>query len=368
LTVSRSLGENVHYQCAECARTHEVTLERVCCECGGVLDLRFDVPPPPVSFSGYGSGLIRYRDVLPIDAAMLERASLGLSRTPLLAMVDSTYVKCDFMSPSGSFKDRGAQMLTALALSLGARTVVLDSSGNAGAAMAAHCARVGLACTVVVPSSAPGQKLLQSRAYGATVIAVHGGRAAAADYARSLVSGPGVFYASHVENPFFVEGTSTWAYEVVEQLGDAPGEVMMSVGNGSLLLGAFRGFRYLYEHGRTSRMPRMTAVQARGWSPLTGDVDHGDALPLADGIAIAAPRRLAQIKGAVEATGGDVRVVDVDDITKATVELARRGLWVEPTSGAAWGAAIERGFREDESVVVSLGGAGFKSSAVSFGS
>lgn len=352
-------------RCAECGSDYEVALSRIDCDCGGVLDLLFETPAYRSDTIGREAGLARFGELIPVDTSLLRRVSLGLSTTPLLAMGGPLFVKCDFISPSGSFKDRGAQVLTALALSLDAQRVVLDSSGNAGAAMAAHCARIGLACSVVVPSDAPTAKLHQSRLYGARVIAVDGGRAAATATARSMVDRAGTFYASHVENPFFLEGTKTWAFEVVEQLGDAPGEVVMSVGNGSLFLGAYRGFRYLYERGRTSRIPRMTAVQVRGWAPLSGDVEHGDASPVADGIAVTSPRRLAQISSILQVTGGAVRVVGSEEIARGTRELATRGIWVEPTSGAAWASILDAGFDPGVGpVAVSLGGAGFKSSAV----
>jgi threonine synthase len=355
--------DNVKYQCALCGKDYDVVLDRISCDCDGVLDLVFDAPALPSSLADRGVGLSRYREALAIDLSSLDDASLGTQRTPLLEMDSSLYVKCDFISPSGSFKDRGAQVLAALALGLGATRVVVDSSGNAGAAMAAHCARVGISCVVVAPASAPAGKLHQSRAYGADVRTVEGARSAATTLALELVSEEGTFYASHVENPFFLEGTQTWAFELWEQLGDAPTEVVMSVGNGSLFLGAYRGFRYLHRHGMTSRIPRMVAVQAKGWSALTKDLSHGDSPPLADGIAITAPRRLAHILKTIEETGGEVRTVDDEEIRRSTNELARRGCWVEPTSGAAWAGARESRREAHETVVVSLGGAGFKASA-----
>ncbi len=357
------MHSDVNFVCSLCGSSYEVGLERITCDCGGVLDLAYESEGRE-----HGDerevGLARYAAQLPIGLDELRRASLGLANTPMLEMSEGVSVKCDYISPSGSFKDRGAQVLVALALSLGAERVVLDSSGNAGAAMAAHCARVGLSCTVVVPASAPVAKLSQSRAYGATVMAVEGDRAAATAAALTMANRPGTFYASHVENPFFLEGTKTWAFEVVEQLGDAPEEVVMSVGNGSLFLGAHRGFASLFLQGRTSRMPRMVAVQACGWSPLSGDLEHGSSAPLADGIAIANPRRGDQIARVVAATGGEVRVVNENEIVDATTGLARRGLWVEPTSGAAWAAVTVAARGRPGPVVVSLGGAGFKSSAL----
>lgn len=350
------LRDNVHYACSLCGTQYEVELSRVSCDCGSVLDLAFDAPAWP-TLDDQDFGLSRYRALLPIEEEWLERADLGASRTPLL-QVDSTYVKCDYITPSGSFKDRGAFMLAALALGLGAKNVIVDSSGNAGAAMAAHCGRIGIPCTVVAPASAPAGKLAQSRAYGATVVAVEGPRSAATDAALAMAEDGG-FYASHVENPFFTEGTKTWAFEVFEQLGNAPAEVVMSVGNGSLFLGVERGFRYLFDQGLTTRIPRMVAVQAKGWSALAGDVAQDRGAPLADGIAIVAPRRFAQIVRALEVTNGEARTVDNDEILAITERLAHQGLWVEPTSATAFAGAL-RSHHGEGPVVVSLGGAGFK--------
>ena len=354
------LPNDVFYQCSLCATQYEVVLSRISCDCGGVLDLHFDAPAWPATFEGRGMGLSRYHEVLPIREEWLALADLGASRTPMLS-VGPINAKCDYITPSGSFKDRGGFMLAALALGLGAKSVIVDSSGNAGAAMAAYCGRIGIPCTVVAPASAPQGKLAQSRAYGATVVAVEGPRSAATDAALEMAADGG-FYASHVENPFFTEGTKTWAFEVFEQLGDAPAEVVMAVGNGSLFLGVEHGFRYLFDQGLTTRVPRMVAVQAKGWSPLTDDVADDRGAPLADGIAIIAPRRFAQIVRAIEVTGGETRTVGDDEIIATSERLAHGGLWVEPTSATAFAGAM-RSAGDDGPVVVSLGGAGFKSAS-----
>ena len=132
------------YECTTCSSQFDVTLDRVHCDCGGVLDLRCDQPSYHVSDDPYDVGLLRFSDVIAVEKGFLRQSSLGLSATPLVPMGNSLFVKCDFISPSGSFKDRGAQVLAAVALSLGAQRIVLDSSGNAGAAMAAHSARIRL--------------------------------------------------------------------------------------------------------------------------------------------------------------------------------------------------------------------------------
>lgn len=356
-----TLNSTVVYECNVCTTRYPVSLERIVCDCGGVLDLAGSSPSFRTWTNRDGIGLARFADQIPVPESLLARSSLGLSMTPLLKVDDSLFAKCDFVSPSGSFKDRGAQVLAALALDLDVRHIVLDSSGNAAAAMAAHAARVGLKCSVVVPSSAPSQKLRQVRAYGARVITREGPRIAATEYAFQLAEESKAFFASHVENPFFFEGTKTWAFEVAEQLGDAPDEVVMAVGNGSLFIGAYRGFVTLFDQGITSRVPRMVAAQVKGWSPLSGDIGHGDEPPLADGIAIIRPRRLKQILEIIDQSSGEVRTVPKHNILEATQSLARRGLWVEPTSATAW-AAGQGGERDAIRTVVSLGGAGFKSS------
>ena len=355
---------DVRFECTQCATHFEVTIDRVECDCGGILDLYYATPEYHVSTHPLDQGVLRYNPLLPVDDQYLRRAWLGLSTTPLLSTGGNVWVKCDFVSPSGSFKDRGAHVLASVALSLGAQRIVLDSSGNAAAAMAASSARIGVPCVVVVPARAPALKLFQSRAYGAQVITAEGPRHVATARARSLAEMPGTFFASHVENPFFLEGTKTWAFEVVEQLGDAPERVIMAVGNGSLFIGAYRGFRYLFDQGVTSRIPRMVAAQASGWSPLREEVEHRDEAPLADGIAIVSPRRLSQIQSVIAESCGGARAFSRESIVRATRELAAKGLWVEPTSATAWAAIGE--FDDEGTTVVSLGGAGYKSSAVSF--
>jgi threonine synthase len=351
---------DVSLRCSVCAQVFRVTLGRTKCDCGGVLDLTFADRPFGDDFWQRRPGLARYHEALAVEPTLLAVASLDAPPTPLVELGSGQFVKCDYVSPSGSFKDRGQQVLVAVAVALGATRVVIDSSGNSGAACAAHCAKVDMPCTVVVPDHAPMNKLQQSLGYGATVESAPGGRAGATALAATLVDVPGTFYASHSENPFFLEGTKAWAFELWEQLGDAPAEVVISVGSGTLFLGAYEGFRYLLRHGFTTRIPRMVAVQAQGWAPLVGDLNHGDQKPLADGIAIEHPRRRAQIEAAIAATGGEVRVVTNDEITAATQWLRLRGIWVEPTCGAAWAGSTRVAPRGDGPVVVSMGGAGFK--------
>lgn len=347
-------------RCPACATEYQISLSRSACECGSPLDLVAERRPLPSTFEGRTPGLARYREGITLSAWSLERTYLGAGMTPLVAMGEGVYAKCDFITPTGSFKDRGAAAVTAAALEFGAAEVVVDSSGNAAAALAAHAARAGLRATVVVPEGAPEGKLAQARAYGATIIPARGPRERSTEVAMALSRREGCYYASHVYSPFFLEGTRSWAFEIFEQLGDAPDAAVMPVGNGSLLLGVYAGFVHLLASGLVRSMPRLVAVQSDNCAPLAGRpvqlAGHG---LYTDGIAISKPARARAIRDAISASGGEVVVVSDTEVRDARNFLASSGLWVEPTAAAAW-AALSRVGDRDGRIVVSLGGAGFK--------
>ena len=158
--------------------------------------------------------------------------TLGEGDTPLVPLprwgaahgLRRVYAKLELANPTGSFKDRGMTVLVTLAREAGARHLVEDSSGNAGASAAAYAARAGMRCTVYAPAGAPPAKLRQIRAYGAELIPVPGPRSAVADAARSAAGAPGSYHVSHNDNPRFVDGNRSFAYELLEALpGLSPG-------------------------------------------------------------------------------------------------------------------------------------------------
>jgi threonine synthase len=180
---------------------------------------------------------------------------------------------------------------------------------------------------------------------------VPGSREDTARAAARAAGEPGVFYASHVYHPFFLHGTKTYALELWEQLGGRmPDTLVLPVGNGTLVLGAYLGCAELLDQGLIDRLPRIVAVQAEGCAPLAAAfaADRPEPEPVtardtvAEGIAIARPARGRQILAAVRATGGAVVTVTEDEVRAAHGALARSGLYVEPTSAVCW-AAIEGG-------------------------
>ncbi|MFJ3722544.1 threonine synthase [Streptomyces sp. NPDC090045] len=359
------------YVCSEDGTRADVrTAPWGCPVCGGPWDLDFTPDPAaPLEPAAGPNSLWRYGSALPLPGAF--SLSLAEGHTPLVPLAERVHAKLDFLMPTLSFKDRGAVMLVELARRLAPERVVADSSGNAGTSIAAYCARAGLDCEIYVPEGTSEKKTEQMRAHGALVRVVPGGREAAAQAARTEADAPGVFYASHVFNPYFLHGTKTYVYEVWEELGGRLPEVLVvPVGNGTLLLGAALAVEELARRG--VRPPALIAVQSEAVAPLATafaagaeDADPVPQLPtLAEGIAIPAPPRARQILAAVRKSGGTFLTVPDSRLREAQRDLARRGLFVEPTAAACW-AAVGPGAPADplqgRTAVIPLCGAGTKS-------
>ena len=317
----------------------------------------------------------RYRRAIAVEVE--HAVSLGEGWTPL---IDGrwhrapVHFKLEFMMPTGSFKDRGTTVMVSHLKSLGVTSVLEDSSGNAGASLAAYAAAAGLRCRILVPESASYPKITQIAACGADVVTIPGSRQDVADEA--MRQSAGLFYASHNWQPFFVEGTKTLAYEVWEQLDfRAPDNLVVPLGYGSNVLGAERGFGELVRNGEIARRPRLFGVQAAGCAPFAAafheSVEH--LVPtvvkptMAEGIATPKPTRVAEVLRAVRETGGTVLAVEEGEIVEALRALARLGLYVEPTSAVAAAGLtrlLDAGvIRAQESTVLVLTGSGLKASA-----
>jgi threonine synthase len=316
--------------------------------------------------------LWRYRKLMPISPSW-EPVTLGEGGTPLLPIeLDglALHLKLEFVAPSGSFKDRGAAVMVTALRGLGIDRVVEDSSGNAGASLAAYAAQAGIDCEVCVPASASGPKRAQMAAYGAEVIEIKGKREYAA-LAAWAAAAHGAYYASHVYSPYFLAGTETLAYEVWEQLGHrSPSALIVPTGNGTLFLGIHRGFQRLQQAGLVAELPRLFAVQAKACAPIYEAFVNGAATPetvspeatAASGIAISKPVRGSQILDAIRATDGAVVAATEDEIESASLRLARLGFYVERTAAAAIAAlgVLRSTLPTHGPVVVPLTGHGLK--------
>ncbi len=366
----------IRYVCSACTARHAVTIQRWRCDCGAPLDLDFECEPlDGDALPRRPTTLWRYREALPM-AETLAPASLGAGVAPVVEDAlggTPVHMALEYVSPTGSFKDRGASLLVATAAALGARDVMDDSSGNAGIALAAHAARAGLRARILVPDDAPPAKPRIAAELGAQVIRVRGGRTATAAAAAAIVEASSeVFYASHAWNPFFLHGAKTFAYSLGEALRwSAPGAVIVPVGSGGLALGVELGFRELRRHGLVERRPALVAVQAAACAPLHRAFEQGkdDPSPVAeeptaaDGVRVSVPPRGAQILSAVRGSGGLVAALEEKEIDAAHTLLWRKGYTVEPTGALAAALVLRDGptLRERYGdLVVALTGSGLK--------
>jgi len=364
----------IDYVCASCSARHPLTVDRFRCDCSAPLDLDFEISPlDREALRRRPLTLWRYREALPM-VDRLAPTTLGEGVTPVIDDVLGTipvHMSLEYVTPTGSYKDRGASLLVAVATALGARDLVDDSSGNAAIALAAHAARAGLSVRVLIPADAPPAKPRLAAELGAEVVRVSGGRSGAASAAlREAASG--AFYASHAWSPFFLHGAKTLAYSLAESFGwSIPGAVIVPVGNGGLLLGLDLGFRELRRQGLIDRRPALVGAQAARCAPLAIAFERGDASPApvpegpteADGVRVGAPPRGAAIVDAVRQSGGFIAAFTEEEIDRARKELWRRGYMVEST--AALGAAVvlrdgEALRRKHGDLVVVLTGSGLK--------
>ena len=320
------------------------------------------------------NSLWRYRRALLVDAA--DAVTMGEGWTPLiLGEWEGVPVlhKLEFMMPTGSFKDRGMTVMVSYLKSRGITEVLEDSSGNAGASLSAYAAAAAMRCRILVPETTSYPKIAQIAACGADVVTIRGSRQDVADAA--LAMSRDIFYASHNWQPFFAEGTKTLAYELWEQLGfRAPDNVVVPVGYGANVLGCDRGFSELLRRGEIARMPRLFGVQAANCAPyfaaFRAGVEYFIPSPvtptIAEGIASSKPTRMREVLAPVRASGGEMVAVSEDEIARALAALAKKGLYVEPTSAAAAAGLsqlIARGvIKKGENTVLVLTGSGLKAS------
>ena len=316
----------------------------------------------------------RYAEALPTFS---EQVSLGEPLTPLVPFKLGELeilAKCEFTCPTGSYKDRGAALLMSYLKALGIQVAVEDSSGNAGASMAAYAARAGIRLKVFCPASASPGKLVQIQLYGAELVRVEGPRPRATEALLDYVASSGAVYASHLWNPLFNEGIKTMAFEIAEQLKwSAPALVFCPVGAGSILLGLYNGFKELQNAGIVPQLPRLIAVQALHTSPVYQACQNNadrivplDAAQptLAEGIALPAPVRDREVLQALRDTGGTAIAVSEEDIIEGIKKFGQAGFCVEPTSAVVW-KAIEHLHAQDaipagSKIVAVLSGHGLK--------
>lgn len=357
--------------CSSCRRPSHSILEFKCNYCSKPLEVevRGNFETNEILRKTYN--LWRYAKFFPYVKEN-EIITLGEGWTPLVKFTDSVYFKLDNLNPTGSFKDRGSTVLvSALHRQIREAEGFLseDSSGNAGASLAAYSARARLRAKIYVPENVSGPKFNQIKFYGAEVVKVSGPRSRVTEEAQTVEKGK--FYAGHIVHPLFRDGIRSLAYEIAEQFGwHIPEHIYLPVSAGTLFLGVLEGFRHLVESDVIESMPKIVACQTRQVSPLYHRFKNlsyarpGKITSIADALISVNPPLLDLMLKGLKQGKGDAMIVDEDEIFNAFIELARNGFFVEPSSAVAYAGyknqLQNRKVHDDDKTVIILTGTGLK--------
>ena len=316
---------------------------------------------------------VKHSKEFPIGITPLVEAKRLNSRSGL----KNTLYKLDSQLISGSLKDRASYLVAEQALCHNEKKIALASTGNAGAAMSAVGAALGLDIILFVPENAPINKLMQSVLYGAHVVPVKGSYDDAFNLSIEYTKRFGGINRNTAYNPMTIEGKKSISIELFEQMGrKAPDAIYVPVGDGCIIAGVAKGFMDLKKAGLIDTLPHIICAQSDKSDAITKAFESGEYLPVkattrADSISVSLPAngRMA-VRYIKESDGWCVRVSD-EEIIDAELELAKEaGILSEPAAACAYAAYkkdaenIKKKLGEDASVVVLLTGTGFKDMAV----
>ena len=289
------------------------------------------------------SGVIaRYREYLPVGEST-PIVSLGEGTTPLVfcprlskRVGRAVYVKNEGINPTGSFKDRGMTVAVSKAMERNAKALICASTGNTSASAAAYAARAGITCAVVLPVGkiATG-KLLQAFACGAKIIALEGNFDDALRIVREIGEQRDLAVVNSI-NPDRIAGQKTAAFEIIDDLGDAPDFHLLPVGNAGNISAYWVGYREYHAHGRSTTLPAMIGFQAAGAAPIFYNHIVEKPETVASAIRIGNPASWKQACAAIGESRGAIDIVSDEEILAAQAWLAQHeGIFVEPASAAS---------------------------------
>lgn len=287
--------------------------------------------------------LHRYRDLLPVSSGT-PLFTLGEGDTPLVRCHSleretgcrELYFKLEGCQPTGSFKDRGMVVAVAKAMEGGSRAVMCASTGNTSASAAAYAAYLGIDAVIVVPGGKITKgKLAQAVVYGARIVAIEGNFDRALDIVRDLTERHPVTLVNSI-NPNRIEGQKTAAFEIVDDLGDAPDFLFIPVGNAGNITAYWKGFKEYSSKGKASTSPRMMGFQAEGAAPIVRGYPIEEPQTIATAIRIGNPASWKKAEAARDESRGVIDMVSEDEILSAYRLMAYKGgIFGEPASAAS---------------------------------
>lgn len=318
----------------------------------------------------YEGLLKQYQAYLPVTEKT-PMISLAEGNTPLIPLPNLSkelgiqlYGKYEGLNPTGSFKDRGMVMAVAKAVEEGAKAIVCASTGNTSAAAAAYATRAGIKAYVVIPEGkiALG-KLAQAIMYGADIISIPGNFDEALKAVREIAKTEAVALVNSV-NPYRLEGQKTAAFEVCEQLGQAPDVLAIPVGNAGNISAYWKGFKEWHEKQGTA-LPRMHGFEAEGAAAIVKGQVIEQPETVATAIRIGNPASWQLAEQARDESGGFIDAVTDQEILTAYRKIAAQdGVFIEPGSAASLAGVIQHvksgKIKAGETVVAVFTGNGLK--------
>jgi threonine synthase len=371
-------------QCHLCKTPFPAEAVYVCDRCLGPLEPVYDyraVQLTRAQIESRPKNLWRYRELLPITGE--PRTGFNSGFTPLVRCdrlaqrlgVSELYVKDDSVNhPTLSYKDRVVSVAATRAVELGFEVLACASTGNLANSVAAHAARLGIECCVVIPDNLEAGKLLGSAIFNPTILAIAGNYDDVNRLCTQVADRYGWGFVNINLRSYYAEGAKTMGFEIAEQLGwRYPKHLVSPVAGGTLLPRIVRGLRELREIGLVDgELPRVYAAQAAGCAPVVRAIEAGLEYPepvrpdtIAKSIAIGNPADGYQVIQSIRATGGTGAAVSDPQIVDAIRLLAEtEGIFTEPAGGTTLAATIDlvnRGvIPRDESIVVCVTGNGYK--------
>ena len=373
-------------KCVLCGKEYDARPDTTTCTCGGILDIVYDYKKIAARLdkktldARKDPTMWRYKEFLPVEPAS-DTTGLRVGGSPLykagnlgkLLGLPNLYIKDDGLNPTSSLKDRASAMAVVKAAEAGQDTIACSSPGNAASSLAGNAAARGMKTYIFVPQRAPQGKVAQLLVFGANVVSVQGNYEDTFRLSAEAIDRWGWYNRNAAINPYLSEGKKTVALEIAEQLNwNMPDYVVISVGDGCTIAGAWKGFKDLYGAGFIDKLPKLISVQADGCRPINNAVDEGrdnlismEENTIADSIAVGVPRNFTKAVNAIKESGGITVNVTDEEIFSAMALLGKTsGVFGEPAgvSGTAGliKAASEGRIPKDATIVSVVTGNGLK--------
>ena len=273
------------------------------------------------------------------------------------------YAKYDGLNPTGSFKDRGMTMAISKAKENGCKAVICASTGNTSASAAAYASKGGMRAFVIIPDGYVAQgKLAQALVYGAEILAIKGNFDRALDIVRELSEKYPITLVNSV-NPYRLQGQKTAAFEIIENLGNAPDWLCIPMGNAGNITAYWMGFEEYFFANKSQKLPRMMGFQASGSAPLVEGKCISNPETIATAIRIGNPVNKEKAILAKDSSNGSFSSVTDSEIINAYKILGKEeGIFCEPASAASVAGLlkIKNEVPKNSTIVCVLTGNGLK--------